>query len=103
MPQPPKPTAPAEVVAAGKMKYQTYCTYCHGYNAIGAGVIPDLRYTALLSDPDGFKGVVLKGERKSNGMVSFASVLSDKDADAVRAYLITEANAAWTAKAAAAK
>ena len=36
-------------------------------------------------------------------MVSFASVLSDKDADAVRAYLITEANAAWTAKAAAAK
>ena len=34
--------------------------------------------------------MVLGGERKSNGMVSFANVLTDKDADAVRAYLITE-------------
>ncbi len=97
-PKPPAATAAADMVAAGKMKYQTYCIFCHGYNAIGAGVIPDLRYSSLLGDADGFKGVVLRGERKSNGMVSFASVLSDKDADAVRAYLITEANTAWATK-----
>jgi mono/diheme cytochrome c family protein len=95
VPQPPKATASAEVVAAGRMKYQTFCVYCHGYNAMGAGVIPDLRYSGLLHDPDAFKGVVLRGDRKSNGMVSFASVLSDADADAVRAYLITQANRAY--------
>ena len=95
VPQPPAQTASAAVVTAGQMKYQTYCVYCHGYNAIGAGVIPDLRYSALIGDSKAFKGVVLGGERKSLGMVSFASVLSDADADAVRAYLIQEAGRAY--------
>ena len=95
IPQPPAQTASPSVVAAGQLKYQTYCVYCHGYNAIGAGVIPDLRYSGLLGDSKAFKGVVLGGERKSLGMVSFASVLSDSDADAVRAYLIQEAGRAY--------
>ena len=38
---------------------------------------------------------MLGGERKSLGMVSFASVLSDADADAVRAYLIQESGRAY--------
>ena len=95
MPQPPAQTAAPTVLATGQMKYQTYCVYCHGYNAIGAGVIPDLRYSALLGDSKAFKSVVLGGERKSLGMVSFSSVLSDSDADAVRAYLIQEAHRAY--------
>ncbi len=95
VPQPPAQTASPAVIATGQMKYQTYCVYCHGYNAIGAGVIPDLRYSALIGDSKAFKSVVLGGERKSLGMVSFSSVLSDADADAVRAYLVQEAGRAY--------
>jgi quinohemoprotein ethanol dehydrogenase len=96
MPKPPAATAPAATAMAGHGAYNAHCLVCHGYNAIGGGVIPDLRYSPLIADPAGFKGVVLGGSRKSNGMVSFAKVLSPADAEAVRAYIITEANAGYT-------
>jgi quinohemoprotein ethanol dehydrogenase len=85
-------------VAAGALKYAAYCYGCHGNNAISAGVIPDLRYSPLLADATGFKAVVLGGARKDAGMVSFADVVSDKDADAIHAYLIAEANGAYAAE-----
>ena len=92
VPQPPAQTASAAVVTAGQMKYQTYCVYCHGYNAIGAGVIPDLRKSPLIGDPAAFKDVVLGGSRKANGMISFAQWLKDTDVESIRAYLIAQAN-----------
>ncbi len=41
---------------AGKALYQTYCSTCHGDNATGSGVLPDLRYSAFIADAgcDGF-------------------------------------------------
>ncbi len=95
MPQPPKATASADVVAVGHLKFNAFCLVCHGYNAIGGGVIPDLRYSPLIGDPAGFKDVVLGGARKTNGMVSFAKSLSPQDAEAIRAYVITEANGGY--------
>ncbi|MDR3513006.1 MAG: PQQ-dependent dehydrogenase, methanol/ethanol family [Caulobacteraceae bacterium] len=102
-PQPPKATAAADVVTAGHSKYNRYCLVCHGYNAISGGVTPDLRYSALIGDPAAFKSVVLEGARKDAGMVSFAGVLKDSDAEAVRAYLISEANAGYAQAKAAGK
>ena len=98
VPKPPADAASAQIVATGHATYNKYCLVCHGYNAIGGGVIPDLRYSSLIGDDTGFKGVVLRGDRKSNGMVSFASTLSATDADAIRAYLIHEANGAYAAE-----
>jgi len=95
MAEPPRPMAAADVVAAGRVKYQTFCFYCHGYNAIGAGVLPDLRRSALIGAEAAFSGVVLKGNLKTNGMGSFADVLSGADAEAIRAYLIVLANSAY--------
>ena len=95
MPKPPAATAASAVVADGHGKFNRYCLVCHGYNAIGGGVIPDLRYSPLIADPAAFKDVVLGGSRQSLGMVSFAKVLSDADAEAIRAYVITEANAGY--------
>ncbi|HZL01436.1 MAG TPA: PQQ-dependent dehydrogenase, methanol/ethanol family [Caulobacteraceae bacterium] len=95
MPKPPPATAAAGIVAAGHAGFNHYCLVCHGYNAIGGGVIPDLRYSPLIADPAGFKDVVLGGSRKSAGMVSFAKVLTDADAEAIRAYVITEAGAGY--------
>ncbi|MHB8530623.1 MAG: PQQ-dependent dehydrogenase, methanol/ethanol family [Caulobacteraceae bacterium] len=96
-PQPPAATATLAQVAAGHAKYNRYCLVCHGYNAIGGGVIPDLRMSGLLGDPAGFKDVVLGGARKDKGMVSFAPVLAPADAEAIRAYVITEARAGYGA------
>ncbi|MFI4973192.1 MAG: PQQ-dependent dehydrogenase, methanol/ethanol family [Caulobacterales bacterium] len=96
MPKPPAASASAATVAAGQDGYNRYCAVCHGLGAIGAGVLPDLRYSPLLGDTAGFRDVVIGGARKANGMVSFSQVLKDTDADAVRAYLITEANAAYS-------
>ena len=96
MPKPPPATAPTAVVAHGHSTFNRYCLVCHGYNAISGGVIPDLRYSPLIADAAGFKDVVLGGSRKGSGMVSFAGQISDADAEAVRAYIITEANAGYS-------
>jgi mono/diheme cytochrome c family protein len=83
-------------VSSGSVNH--YCLVCHGYDAIGGGVIPDLRYSPLIGDAAGFKAVVLDGERKDLGMVSFAPVLKDADADAIRAYLIKAAGDGYAAE-----
>ncbi len=97
MPKPPTATASSDIVTAGHAKFNRYCLVCHGYNAISGGVIPDLRYSPLIGSAAGFKDVVLGGSRKDAGMVSFAKVLKDQDAEAIRAYVITEANAGYAA------
>jgi PQQ-dependent dehydrogenase (methanol/ethanol family) len=94
-PQPPANTASPAQQAAGHAKFNRYCLVCHGYNAISGGVIPDLRKTAEIADPEAFKDVVLGGSHQSQGMVSFASVLSPADVELIRAYVIGEANAGY--------
>jgi len=88
---PPAATADAETVASGGRLFAQYCSVCHGENAIGGGVIPDLRASAFLGT-DFFYEVVLNGALKDAGMASFKPVLDQKDASALRAYLIKRAN-----------
>ncbi len=97
-PKPPPVHASAATIAAGQASYQKYCLVCHGYGAISGGVLPDLRKSPVVAQADAFKDVVIGGVRKEAGMVSFASVLKPADADAVRAYLLTEAQAGWKAE-----
>ena len=91
-PKPPPSTATPEALAAGHAKYNHYCLVCHGYNAISGGVLPDLRKTPEITDAAAFKDVVLGGSHQTRGMVSFASVLKDTDAELIRNYVISEAN-----------
>ena len=95
-PKPPPSSAPPAVIAAGHATFNKYCLACHGYNAISGGVLPDLRKTPELADINAFKDVVLGGSHKSQGMVSFASVLKDAEVEAVRDYVITEAVDGYT-------
>ena len=97
MPKPPTATASSDIVTAGHAKFNRYCLVCHGYNAISGGVIPDLRYSPLIGSAAGFTDVVLGGSRAGAGMVSFAKVLKEEDTEAIRAYVITEANAGYAA------
>ncbi len=89
---PPAHTASDATIAIGAPAYETYCGTCHGAGVVGVGLLPDLRRTPYLHDADAFAQVVLGGALAPNGMASFASVLNQEQAQAVRAYIIMRAN-----------
>jgi quinohemoprotein ethanol dehydrogenase len=91
---PPPLTASAEVVARGEAIYAQHCLICHGIAAISGGSIPDLRHMSAATHTE-FTAIVLGGARADRGMVSFADLLNEADADAVHAYLIKRARDDW--------
>ncbi len=90
---PPPATAPVKTVAAGGALYGTYCGSCHGPGTINLGILPDLRYSASITSADAFRSIVLGGQREEGGMASFAPVLDNDAAEAIRAFVIAQANA----------
>jgi len=79
----------AEQVEKGFHVYDRYCGSCHGAGTVGGGVIPDLRYSSFIHAAPAFKQVVLDGVLSSRGMIGFGSELSEEDAEAIRAYVIS--------------
>jgi len=65
---------------------------CHGDAAVSGSFIPDLQHSGTLSDATAWEKIVLGGERKARGMVSFAEELNKDDIEAVRAYVIHRAH-----------
>jgi alcohol dehydrogenase (cytochrome c)/quinohemoprotein ethanol dehydrogenase len=94
---PPKSTASAKTIAAGAPLYEGWCGTCHGAGANGVGLPPDLRRSAFIKDPAQFRSVVLDGALQSQGMASFTSVFDAKQVEAIRAYIIKNANDAKAA------
>lgn len=66
------------------------CQVCHGPNASGA-YLPDLKRSPLVLTSEDWKSVVIDGAKKANGMASFSRFLTAKEAEDVRAYVLTEA------------
>ncbi len=92
---PPPATATATTVGRGEAAFATYCARCHGRaDAANFGILPDLRYSATLSSREAWARVVLGGQFAAKGMASFAAVVDAETADAIRAYVIAQANAA---------
>jgi alcohol dehydrogenase (cytochrome c)/quinohemoprotein ethanol dehydrogenase len=87
----PAPTADAATVRSGEALYQKYCAVCHGDSAVSGGLVPDLRYSRMLTS-DAWFNVILGGELSKAGMVSFAGEISRKSAADIRAYVIARAN-----------
>jgi quinohemoprotein ethanol dehydrogenase len=88
---PPPATASAETTKKGEELYQGYCANCHGDVAVSGGVLPDLRYSSSLTGGLWFD-IVLGGQLRQRGMVSFAKELSRQDAAAIRSYVVLRAN-----------
>ena len=76
-----------EQLEEGKKQYERYCASCHGTGAVGGGVLPDLRYSGLLTT-DGWFAIVSDGALASRGMVGFAKELSAEQVEAIRQYVI---------------
>jgi alcohol dehydrogenase (cytochrome c)/quinohemoprotein ethanol dehydrogenase len=64
-------------------------------------VLPDLRYSGLIKDPEAFDLTVRQGARADKGMVAFKDEISPPDLEKIRAYVIHRANEDKRADAAA--
>jgi quinohemoprotein ethanol dehydrogenase len=87
---PPTAVQSASEIATGQVEYSTYCSRCHGANAVSGGDVPDLRYSSFLGDDIWFR-IVLHGLLADNGMADFSSVLDRRRTQAIRAYVIDQA------------
>lgn len=81
-------TGDPESIHKGFEVYDRYCVVCHGADAIGGGVVPDLRFSGYTGSADAWRTVVLKGALESRGMVSFKAELDEQDAENVRQYIL---------------
>ncbi|MFU7527395.1 PQQ-dependent dehydrogenase, methanol/ethanol family [Qipengyuania sp. ASV99] len=98
---PPPSRADAATIAAGKAIYGRYCSTCHGFEAVGSSVLPDLRRSGTLADARSWAAIVHDGALKDNGMAGFAGSLTTDEIQAIRAFVIHRANADKAAEAAA--
>lgn len=98
---PPENFGDDALLARGEAQYTALCSSCHGAG-VGrvSSIFPDLRYAAALNVDALFKAIVIDGVLENNGMVSFAEQLTPEDAEAIRAYVVSLANAELQARAA---
>lgn len=97
IPQPPQIQASAATVSRGSALYAQFCSVCHGSSAISGGVLPDLRRSALLQDAVTWRETV-HGAREELAMPNFSRWVNASDAEAIRAYVASEARLAYAAE-----
>lgn len=83
--------ADRETLTEGYRLYQELCMGCHGLNAVSGMLIPDLRRSPMITNADAFASVVLEGALSNRGMPNFKPYLSKTETEAIRAYLIQQA------------
>jgi alcohol dehydrogenase (cytochrome c)/quinohemoprotein ethanol dehydrogenase len=89
----PPSTASPQTIAAGAAAYGIHCSLCHGAGAVNSGILPDLRYSPALQSAETWQNIVMVGALEDGGMASFAPVLDNQTAEAIRAFVIAQANA----------
>lgn len=82
--------ASPEAVVRGRELYGENCLRCHGADAVSLGILPDLRFASREVHAD-WIGIVLGGTRATKGMASFADLLTVKEAEAIQAYVVSNA------------
>jgi PQQ-dependent dehydrogenase (methanol/ethanol family) len=83
-------------VDEGKAHFLSHCSRCHGENAVSGNVIPDLRYSAVLTNAEQWKSVVHDGALAANGMMSFSQWMDAPQTEKVRQYVLSRAHALGT-------
>jgi mono/diheme cytochrome c family protein len=89
---PPAATASAAELALGRRIFNQRCIVCHGVNAVGVGMAPDLR-RAPAATWAAWDAIVRYGARAGLGMPGFGTLLTQAEVDATRAYVALRARA----------
>jgi len=82
--------ADPDEIERGAALYSRTCRICHGGDVISGGMFPDLRYMSPETHME-FRNIVLGGSRTARGMASFADQINADDANAIYAYIVSEA------------
>ncbi|MEJ0098544.1 MAG: PQQ-dependent dehydrogenase, methanol/ethanol family [Pseudomonadota bacterium] len=98
---PPPQFADAAMINKGAQVFEAQCQLCHGRNGAARSTFPDLRRSPALQNQALLDSIVLQGALSERGMASFREYLKDGDTVALRAYLISVAQAALAAMPAA--
>ncbi|MET0659148.1 MAG: PQQ-dependent dehydrogenase, methanol/ethanol family [Steroidobacteraceae bacterium] len=85
--------ADAKTVERGRTAYHRTCFACHGFEALSAGIVPDLRYSQAITDKNAWTAIVADGVLSQRGMVGFKENFSLDEIEAIRAYVIDRARA----------
>ena len=93
---PPAQFADAATIRQGALVFEAQCQLCHGRNGAARSTFPDLRRSLALENQGLLDAIVLQGTLAQRGMASFREYLKDGDTVALRAYLISVAEAART-------
>ena len=81
-----------EQIGEGNELYHSHCVRCHGFEAVSDGVIRDLRYSTP-GVHSTWNGIVLERAFAELGMAGFGDILTPADAQALRSYVVEQANA----------
>lgn len=83
--------SPADV-EQGAALYATFCSRCHGVDAVAGGSVPDLRLAQDSTHRD-WESIVLGGARRPFGMPSFADDLKPDQIRRIHAYVLDRVRA----------
>ncbi len=92
IPEPPPLTASAEQVEEGAELYYRHCVWCHGLGPVGT-VNADLRLMTAETH-ERYQAIVRGGLYLDKGMDAFADVVSEEEAELIRQFVISRAEAA---------
>lgn len=81
-----------DIIKKGNIAYARACGACHGDQAYSSGLIPQLRLSAVTKDADLWQDIVYEGALLENGMPQFKGKFNTETVEAIRAYVISEAN-----------
>jgi quinohemoprotein ethanol dehydrogenase len=90
------PAPPVQVEASedeldqGARLFQENCAACHGFKAVGGGVLPDLRFASAKTHAR-WNDIVLGGVLAQNGMLSFADLIDERQSRWIQAYVVQRA------------
>ena len=85
---PPPVTGEAKQLADGAVSFSYNCSGCHGDAAIAGVLIPDLRLSPTLNNPQLWQQIVHDGILKDRGMVAWSANMTPAQIENIRLYII---------------
>ena len=79
-------------IADGAKSYSNSCGICHGDAAVAGVLVPDLRLSATLNNPQLWQKIVHDGILKERGMVAWSANMTPAQIENIRLYVIKRAN-----------